>query len=951
MRKFLQRLMMLFSVVLLGAGITACTDTPEEGEQGEPATLTAEVTNSVANAVDVTVNSTGISEFAYMLQLSTESEPLAVIVFKDGTTVKATSDITTIKLDNLEYQTDYTLYIAGKLASKNGGFYNEVVSVDFSTANYTDEVTMIRINYDGADIHVDVPEDVKARGNKLKWFVSSAPDNKKWKPSATGYFTDAELVQQNDNNYPAFLIHRDTTLRIREENRIFTSPYDGELSEYYPRIAPGEPLVVSIQEVTYVSDDSNSGWGAGWYGTPFLWEQFMNDYFAAAGGGGLMPWNVNNYVEAPTRAMLPSEEDYWPENSWHKTLHFTTKRPEALNGAVEIGTQGYDSRELSPKGGKVMFTPTGDTYCYCVSILDHALYQSILLNWLDGSRDQLQWFITSNFAAYEGLASTLYANSGPTSIDIAEWFGGNVLPGGTYHVLVTAMGGKEGAEGMEADATRQSFSQLTFELPNYSLPAPEIKVTGLEPTGPYGVRFNIKCTNADVAPVEKASFACDYVRSFKLYIDSYEYTYSQLVEMNTLQGVYFNDAVVKGMNSPAGFDIEFESREDAASGLVVMGWNYEGRPSNPDAEGSEAYAEARSAVLPDAEKVESSLFEELKGEWTATATLEYLNKNYYPVDENGENLKDEQGNIISEEKLFTYEVKTKVTIGDITHPATLPESVYDLYGSSTPKATVDALFEEFKELTAHNNRKTRGQNRLLCQGLDFDVAEVAYANILNHQSAWDLFVSPTYSSASTEDIFYDFGPKWYLQIDKQGNIFVPVNINSMLPTTNWQDAKVHLVGYAPDTNQALIAPADGSNDVTTWPNLPVELSADKNTMTIKPFVYTSDEGSVAYYPNFIIDTETEIYGMIPMNGKNKGNIVLTRGWSDMITVTAKIDDQMTRSGVAQRNVAPIKSANGAEVERKVRHNRTNLNAIIGNKPAVTYTEVDVKPINREKFIK
>lgn len=942
---------MLFAVITLGGGLAACTDTPEEGEQSGPATLTAEVTNVVDNSVDVTLTTSGISEYAYILTGSAESAPIAVVIFKDGKSVATTNGSSTISLDNLEFETDYTLHIAAKLSK--GGFYDEVVSVDFTTGNYTSDVQIIRIKPDGADIRVKFPDEVKARGNKIKWFVSSVPDNKKWKPAPTGYFTDAELVQQNDNNFPAFLVHKDTIIRICEDNRIFVSPYDGVETEYYPRIAPGEPLVVSIQEVTYLSDDSNSGWGAGWYGTPFSWEEFMEKYFeAAGGGGGGIGWNVKNYVEVPTRAKLPDEEDFWPEDSWHKTLRFTTTPPSKLDAEVVIGQQGYDgSTNLSPKGGKVTFTPEQDVFCYCVSILDHSLYQSILLDWLDGDRSQLQWFITSNFAAYEGLSSTLYSSAGPTSIDIAEWFGGHIIPGGTYHVLVTAMAGKEGASGLEPDPTRQSYSQYTFEIPNYSLPAPEIKVTGLESNNPYGVRFNIKCTNADVAPVEKASFACDYVRSFKLYIDSYEYTYAQLVEMNTMQGVWFNDAVVKAMNSPEGYDIEFESREDAASGLVVMGWNYEGRPSNPDAANSEAYAEARSAVLPDAERVDSPLFEELKGDWTASATVEYLNKNYYPKDENGNNLKDDEGNIIKEEKLFVYDVKTKVTIGDLTYPATLPSEVYDLYGSSKTKEQVDALFEEFKDLADHTNRKIRGQNRLLCQGMDFDVAESAYANILNHQSAWDLFVSPTYSSSSTEDLFYDFGPKWYIQIDKNGNLFIPVNINHILPLTNWQGAKVYFVGYDSSTNSALIAPSEDTDDVSKWPNLPIELSEDKKTMTIKPYVYTSDEGSISFTPSFIIDTETAIYGMIPMNGKIKGDIVLTRGWKEMITVTAKIEGQMTRSGAAQNNLSPIKSANGAEAVRSIRHNRTNLNALTGSKPAVTYTEVKVKPIEREKFLR
>lgn len=953
MKKFLCKALMLCSLVALAAGFTACQPTPDEGNENDAASVAAELVKVEGNAAEVVVTATGVKELAYQLLVSVEETPMAVVLFKDGTVFTPADENTTISLPDLEYATNYTLHIAARL--EKGGFYQDVVSVDFTTGDYTGDVTIIRYNYDGADIRVNIPEEVKARGNKLKWFVQSVPDNKKWKPSATGYFTDAELVQQNENSYPAFLIHRDTTLRIREENRVVEFGGDNYI-EYYPRISPGEPLVVSIQEVLYTTDDSGHGWGAGWYGTPFLWEEFMGEYYASTGGGGAMPWS--NYVE--TRAM-PNEENYWPEDSWHTTLRFEAKKPEQLNANVAVGVVGYNnSPNLTAKGGLVTFTPEEGVYCYCVSILDHALYQTLLLQWLSGKKDQVQWFITSNFAAYEGLAATLYANAGPTSLDMVEWFGGPVTPGGHYHVLVTAMGSKEGATGLEPDPSYQSFSHFEFDVPNYTLPAPEIKVTPLESDNPFIARFNVKCTNSDVSPIEKASYAVNYARDFSLYINSYKYTYAELVSMNTAVGVYLDDSDVKKINSADGLIFEVESREDAVTGLVVMGWNEEARPSNPDAEDSEAYAEARTPAIPDAERVESSLFTELLGDWTATTTINYV-ETKYRTDENGNYLKDEEGNYLVEKIPHQIEAKSKVSIGDITYPETLSQEVYDLYSKSgVSKAKTDAFFANFKELADHNNRKIRGQNRLLCQGLDFDTAETSYKDILNYQSPWDLFVSPTYSCTSVDDNFYDFGPKWYLQICKDGKVVVPVNMNRLLPMTNWQGAEVHFIGYDPDNNQALIAPSADSDDVSTWPNFPVEVSEDKNTLTIKPYVYsyetTNENGetvnaSQTFYPNMIINTNS-VYGMVPMNGKIKGEIVLTRGWSEnssTIEVSAS-----TENTVNAMNVAPIKSVNGVQPVKiqknyKSRTSFASLPAEVQNK--VTYTKVDVKPINRDKFVK
>lgn len=935
-------MLVLFSLVLVGVGMTACEPDPEGAGENGQVSITVDTPVVDGNAVSVAVKTTGISEYAYVVKGSGDAAPIAVVIFKDGTIVPATDGTSTILLEDLDYGTSYTIYIAAKL--NKGGFFEEVLEADFTTIDYTEDVTLIRCNYDGADIHVKIPEAVKQRGNKLKWFVSSAPDNKKWKPAATGYFTDAELIQQNENVYPAFLISRDTTLRIREENRIVDLGDDNYI-EYYPRISPGEPLVVSIQEVLYTADDSNTGWGAGWYGTPFLWEQFINDYYTAAGGGAT-PWS--NYVE--TRA-LPNEENYWPEDSWHHTMRISAKQPETLDASVDVGITGYNnSSTITAKGCMVTLNPEDGVYCYCVSILDHSLYQTLLLQWLGGKKDQFQWFVTSMFAAYEGLAATIYASAGPTAIDLSEWFGGTVIPGGHYHVLVTSMGSQEGATGVEADPTYQSFVHHEFDIPGYTLPAPEIKVTGLESDNPFLARFNVKCTNSDVSPLEKASFACNYARDFNLYINSYDYTYTQLVEMNTLAGIYFDDSDIRKINSSEGLLFEVDSREDAISGLVVMGWNTEARPSNPDAEGSEAYAEARTPAIPDAERVDSPLFTDLLGEWTATTTLHYVETKYV-TDANGNYAKDEEGNYIVEKIPHQTEAKSKVVLGDITYPETLSQEVYDLYSKSgVSKSETDAYFANFKELAIHNNKKIRGQNRILCQGLDFDAAETSYKDILSFQSPWDLFVSTSYSCSSVDDNFYDFGPKWYIQIDKNGNLFVPVNMNRLLPLTNWQGAEVHFIGYNPDTNEALIAPQTDSNDASTWPNFPIEISDDKNTLTIKPHVYDSGETVYTFYPNMIINTNS-VYGMVPMSGKIKGNIVLTRGWNEGNSTTITVNAS-TETTTRTMSAAPIKSANGAKVIEKSKVKpRTNFAALATEKPAVTYTKIDVKPINRDKFVK
>lgn len=951
MKKFLLYLLMIPSSIILAAStFTACTDTPED--DGGVATLTAELSSIVANGAEVNVFSSNIAEYAWVVDSDDSQQPLPIVLFKEGVVVASPETNSVITLSNLEFNTTYKLYIAGKNTA--GTLLDDVVEVEFTTENYAEDVTVIRMNYDGLDIHIRVPEAVKQRGNKMKWFVNNILSYSDWKNPASFFRTDAQIIQQNDLAYPGFLIHKDTTLNICEANRIFTSPLTGTQEEYWPPIAPGEPLIVSIQEVLHV-DDSDEGWGAGWYGTPFLTDEYYAALEAAGGGGGGgIGWS--KAITDSTRSTIPSEEDFWPEDSWHKTLWLTSKEPDVLDAKVTVGVTGYKEGDgVLPKGGLVTLVPDEEVFCYCVSVLDHALYQSVLLNYLNGDRTKLQWFTSSYYAAWSGLATTIYGSVGPASIDLADWFGGNLTPGGTYHVLVTAIAGKEGADGLEVDYARQSFEHFSFDVPEYKLPEPNIKVTGLPATDPFTVRFNIKCTNADVAPIEKASFACDYTRNFSLYLNSYDYSYSDIISLNTTLGIYMDDSDVRDINSAEGCTLIINSREAATSGLVVMGWNYEGRPSNPDAAGSQAYAESRSGDIPDAERVESSLFTELCGDWTATTTL-HKTETVYITDENGNYVKNDDGSYKTEQRTIAQEVKSKVSIGDLTHPETLSDDVYKIYAESgVSREKTDAYFAEFKELTANFNRKVRGQNRLLCQGLDFDELESSYKNILNHQSAWDLFISPDYSSSSVEDGFYDFGPKWFIQIDKNGNLFVPVNTNRIAPLTNWQGAEVLFVGFDIDNNQVLLAPQSDSSDASTWPNLPIELSADKNTLTVKPYVYNAggeNDVDQYYYPNLIINTNSS-YGMIPLNAKIRGNIVLTRGWSDTVSFGAEAGAETRSVAPANGKVSPLRSANGAQINRVKVYNRTTLDVITAGlkHQKVEYTAIKVKGIDREKFLK
>ena len=141
----------------------------------------------------------------------------------------------------------------------------------------------------------------------------------------------------------------------------------------------------------------------------------------------------------------------------------------------------------------------------------------------------------------------------------------------------------------------------------------------------------------------------------------------------------------------------------------------------------------------------------------------------------------------------------------------------------------------------------RSYNWLMCKG---------WAG-LRYQGPDDLRNDPAYDGYYEdipENIFYNFGPKWFLEIDADGQVCVPTN-NTIVPS---------LMSYepgAPGARLAAVSTYVGSE------SLPVEVSADKNTLTIKP-------NTSGYMPSYLMLVDEGSYGA-PL-AKTCGDIVMTR---------------------------------------------------------------------------
>lgn len=109
----------------------------------------------------------------------------------------------------------------------------------------------------------------------------------------------------------------------------------------------------------------------------------------------------------------------------------------------------------------------------------------------------------------------------------------------------------------------------------------------------------------------------------------------------------------------------------------------------------------------------------------------------------------------------------------------------------------------------------RPYNRLMCTG--FAGIEYRSPEDLRNDTSDD-----SYWKDVPEDIFYDFGPKWFLEIDPDGNVTLPTDAATV----------PYLMNY--DINADPVSLAVTGAYMTRKP-CPVEVSEDRNTITVKPY--------------------------------------------------------------------------------------------------------------------
>ena len=842
MKRISYYFMLLVTMVLCGSLFSACSD--DDDAAANLPQLSVNFVTSDATTAKFGVSAQNISECAYLVKSSKDNvAPSKDVIFARGTHFQVSgADNDTLVVPELKPNSNLVLYVAAKDAGKN--LLDKVVSVSFSTTDFTEPITIVERKSDGFTVHVKVPESVKANKNAIRFTRGVLPFYNMLKMQGT---TDAEMLLSNGGD------ERSTTDAITytfdEKNSIIEDPETGETYEIDSPIVPGEPSVFMAGEFSL--GESPYGWGEGYYNPLFDTDKYFEEQFGGGGGMLLSFGNEDAYAK---------ELPYW--TGFHHRELVYSKQPELLDGGVKV-----DTVALSPINVRFRFTPDPNVGAYCVFICDDALLNGQVMPLLDNDEKYLQWFTTS-FMAFSQLGAQSF--SGVNEIDLSDFYEADAIqPDLKFHILVTAMGDESG--------TKQSFQHLTVVTPQRTKKAPVLEVKGIDnPEGvvnPYEVWFNIKSVGEE--KLAKGKYAANYERDTEAMFSNGYDPFRLVDEM----GNEFTTEELEEINSPEGLNVRLDSRANACTYMIAVGYNDEGLNSEA------IIGKNRSSEIPAADPVDSPYINGLDGDWTASVVLSHYD---YTT---------QQWNDDTEATQF------KVTIGNkLSYPETLPEDVYGLYQGMS-KEQVDALYSEFKTLSSEYVERLKSQNSILCTGFDILGTEDSQ---LEAKNPFELFVSKDYNGYNNEALFFDFGPKWFLHISSDGKVSLPINTDYMAPMSNWKtDGRFRETYYLVGVNESGYI-GTPSNAQEEWSSFPVEVSENMDTITIQPLKVGSDEDfAEVYYPSPV----SMRYGQaVPVEAcKSISGITLTKGWNG-----AKATAKVSRSA-NQDDFVTIASCNGKSI--------------------------------------
>lgn len=824
MKNFFKKLSFIALFGAICGSIASCG--PQEEQPGVTGgDFAIEVKEVGADYVDILVSAPSTLEMSYMVS----EEPIlttAAVLFKEdgkGTIITVNhGDVVRVK-NGVVQDKDYYLYACAKLNSME---YSPILCVTFKTKKYefSETVTVVETYYDGFKVHVAVPAEVKAKGNVLRYGATSlAMYNKATQLYGT---QDVDRLIGNGNVYGRY-IKNDSTLVFNHDNiyeknpdgSIYKDPDTGEPWDIHDPIAPGEPCVFLVGE--------------------FEWAETSQEIEDKIGIAGWKP--------AYILPMYDFMSDTWTGEFVKK--EFRAKEPALLNAEINI-----EVSDISPIDANIYIDIDDNVYQYIYAVMDVNTYNA-MLGLCGGNEDYIQWFLTSYLALFELGVEAQYTD---LEINAASHFTEPLAAGEDYVIVLTALG--------DAEGTTQKFVKKEFTAAKATKPRPVIEVTPVPSDDPYLATFNIKAgkdSKGNVQHIIGAYYGANYAREWQLMFNQ-KYTYETILKGN----YYFGAEDLAKINSEEGLNFSVYTLDGETTRMAVYGYNDEYTFNQVDpvsvADYTSPYAPAKPAVAG-----YEALVAQLEGEWTATATI--------------------KANMLidgTEDQYDSYllDHKSKVVFsGSVAGaPNPVPAYVYDLY-SGMSKDEVDGMLEELDALAAiFTENRLANQNRILASGfIDFDYHK--NPGRLDWRSPFDLFVATDYTSVDIPQVFYDFGPKWYLEVLEDGSVIVPFSSTLMPPMHNWPGYPYYVSAY--DGGQYFFYDANEEH-----PGFPVEISQDK--IVIKPMEINGQK----YYMNAAGFSQEAVASqsadIIPVLSE----IVLTRGWTEPVAPAA-IEPASVRAAV------------------------------------------------------
>ena len=444
-----------------------------------------------------------------------------------------------------------------------------------------------------------------------------------------------------------------------------------------------------------------------------------------------------------------------------EVLRFKTKEPSLLDADFDV-----EVSDISAVDATIDIYPDGDISLYCMCVVDDDTFNYIVNN--EVSEADLQWFVSSYYAYYY---YGVWSYEGATAFNLSSFFASVPSANTKYHILITGMSNSTG--------TSQCFKHFEFNTAKKRLSPPSILVTPLQEkcTSNTAV-FNIKCTSVDDPNAGRcvaASYTCEYDFEWGHLLNS-GYTLESLLRNS---GWSFTSAELYEINSPDGYEISVPSVDGMTMRLGVIGYNEENTPNKLDYQDISECPAVADYITPFHAKtrVESELLSTdiLDGEWLMTAT-------------------DMNGN-----------------------PLETTVSIIRGYqeGRDYPSGCPDEFIEQVE---IFNQKRLTDKNRLLMQGWFMD-PRVEYGPY-THATPYDLLVDQNYVAYNYPELFYDAGPKMFIEVDSSGNL--TAISEELMPAAFWTGTSTYYQGYS------------SQNHNLQYIEFPIAISDDKKTMTIAP---------------------------------------------------------------------------------------------------------------------